>query len=760
VTKATQEGRFQQALELAKQLNKAEPTSAHQALVHDAYLNRAKQLRDQGYTNDARTVLLAASQFPGDNAWRQRISQELAGLGEAQHALDLLGEAPAPEVRQQTLAQAADWAMQRGDAGKSLPLELLPQLEATRKAFTLLQAGQDDAAREALQGIGLQSPFLEWKLLIRGLAAYYQRDDSRAIENWQRLDANRLPAKLAAPLRFEIDTAFKNAQSPETQSRLRKLAARLQGPNTVATLRAIQAALGVRGEFTKALSLADSLVPALRVDAPHLAPRLRAIFYWTIVGDAAVEGVRHFSRVFGEPPDDPRLARMRALLAEQAGFFEAANDSWQAFERDVLASPEIWPGDQARLVSAIIWHRMGMNAVHAEEEDFDDDEFFSPFERPRRKPQKPKLDADECFRRSLELAPGYLESHKSLLHYHVQEQDDENVEKAARGLLQHFPEHVTTLVILGSLLQKRGETREGLEFLQRALKANPLDRKLRGQVGTAHLFHARSEAEAGRFDEARAQYQASLSYHDDKDDPAVLCKWAACEFKAGDQAKAEELLARALGRTGSRLAIAFSMLIEVIRLKLGPKLKKRFDAEVKAGFNEEPMADSVVQIAVTAGQHRAAGVTYHGQKTHEKNVVAYVDKASKVTFTEAQLLSLCEALTQLQANKVLQTFARKGKKRFRERPEFLLYEVRGTVRAAPYKIMPLLQKARRLVEAMPMGNERDKLLEQVDELEEKHAFSPFHPSFFGGFQGFVDPFGRSGYDEFDDGFGDEFDDGW
>src|SRR5262249_56926659 len=82
-------------------------------------------------------------------------------------------------------------------------------------AFRQSAAGLDDAARETLQGIGLSSPFLDWKLLVRGLLAYYQNDDARAAENWSRLDPERLPAQLAAPLRYAADAEFRKAQPPE-----------------------------------------------------------------------------------------------------------------------------------------------------------------------------------------------------------------------------------------------------------------------------------------------------------------------------------------------------------------------------------------------------------------------------------------------------------------------------------------------------------------------------------------------------------------
>ena len=45
VDRAVEEGRFQQALELTKQLFKDNPSPEHRELLHKAYLGRARQLR-------------------------------------------------------------------------------------------------------------------------------------------------------------------------------------------------------------------------------------------------------------------------------------------------------------------------------------------------------------------------------------------------------------------------------------------------------------------------------------------------------------------------------------------------------------------------------------------------------------------------------------------------------------------------------------------------------------------------------------------
>src|SRR5262249_12906255 len=140
---------------------------------------------------------------------------------------------------------------------------------------------------------------------------------------------------------------------------------------------------------------------------------------------------------------------------------------------------------------------------------------------------------------------------------------------------------------------------------------NPLERRLRGKVGTAHSYKARQDAEEGRFDEARAGYQAALAFAE-RGNYAVLCKWSACEFKAGNAPRAEELLTQAHAEEGNRLAVAFSMLIEAIRFKLPKPLKDRFDREVKEELARPPSTHAAAAIADTAGALRNAGVTYYG----------------------------------------------------------------------------------------------------------------------------------------------------
>jgi tetratricopeptide (TPR) repeat protein len=368
-----------------------------------------------------------------------------------------------------------------------------------------------------------------------------------------------------------------------------------------------------------------------------------------------------------------------------------------------------------------------------------------------------KPSAEACFQRSLELAPDQLPTHEALFHYFQDRKQFPKAEKAAQKLLERFPDHAPTLEALGDLLMRRGDYTGALDLVQRALKANPLDRRLRGKVGGAHLFRARTWAEEGQFDQARADYQAALVFCDSQDDYPVLCKWAACEFKAGQRERAEELLQKALAESGTRLAIAFNMVIEVIRLKLPAPLKKRFNDEFNAALAEPPSAAAAVALLSTASAHQLAGVKYYGQKTHEKKVLDYANKALKADFNESQLERACHHLLDMQAYKQARSYTALGHRRFPQNPVFLLLEADSYLRLGPdrcpiHLVGPLLERARRLAEKMPRDPRQQELLEKIQQGEELiRSLNPFLSLFEGGFGGMFDPFGDDGEDdEFED----------
>jgi tetratricopeptide (TPR) repeat protein len=726
IERARQEGRFQQALDLAKQLHKHQPTPAHLELLKEMYIGRACQLRGQGQVRDALTVLEAALRVDETApAWRERLAEEMALCGEVRRALALAEGSPEAG---RILGHVADAAVQQDAAGRAaLPPALQADFDRIVRAFEQAEAGQDDAARETVQGIGLRSPFLEWKVLLRGLQAYWLNDDVRALENWQRLTPTRTPARLAAPLRCRIDPAFRTAQPPATQAALQKQLDRLQDSPLVPSLRTLQATLADRHKSAAAYRQAETLLPILKREAPHLLPRLAAAFYWSIL-EAGPDDVLRYQRVFGKPPDDPNFHRLHALGYEKGGDLAEAHRYWQNYEREIADHPARWPGDQADHARAFIWQRMGQNAASLPEPRRKSRHFLFGDESAPLNPS-----AEKCFQKSLELAPDLLETHEALVRHHVEARRESKAEKAARALLKHFPDHGPTLQLLSDLRLKRGDHAEALTLAERALEGNPLDRRLRRKLSDAHLLAARSYVERAQFDEARQQFQSALDLSSGPDGSMILAHWAACEFRAGEPARAEELIEQALARTTAPVGVAYLLLTEVVRLKLDRALKKRFETALKDGLAVPTQTGAVFLTRILAGLH-AGGVTYVGQKGHTQKVLSYIQKARTLDFAEPELEELCQNLLDLEAYPKARHFADMGERRYPDNPFFPYLHALGWIQAegrrvSSYEVVPLLQKARRLAQSLPPNERRERLLADIE--THLRELNPFDLKFLG-----------------------------
>jgi tetratricopeptide (TPR) repeat protein len=505
-------------------------------------------------------------------------------------------------------------------------------------------------------------------------------------------------------------------------------------------MRELQAEMA-EGEFlAQAYRKAEALLPDLRREAPHLVPRLANCFYWAAM-TTGPEDVPRYRRVFGSPPHDPHFNRLHALAYERGGAIEKAHHYWQKYEQDVAAQPDLWPPGQADRVRALIWLHLGEEA--AEVAKTENNESLPPFLRDF--PDSPRLEppADKCYERALELAPNLLAAHEGLFRFHRDCGNAAKAVKAGRRLLQRFPDHGPTLEGLGDLLGLQKEHAASLELLRMAQRANPLDRKLRSKVANAHLGLARSHAEAGRFEEARTEYQAALALRTDLPESNVLLKWAACEFKAGDNTRAEELLTQ-VRTTLAPLAVSYSMVVESARLKLPRPIKLRFDKEFAEGLTAPADAGAAGElVAIVAGLHHW-NVTYYGLKTHEKKILTYLTRVRPADFTELGLTQVCGGLLALEEWKQLLAFARLGQKFFKENPFFPYYEAlarlrREGVNVRHWQIRPLLQKAERLARAQSADPRIAALLEDVQArlkaLDSLNPFGSIFDNLFGG-----DPF--------------------
>jgi tetratricopeptide (TPR) repeat protein len=674
---ALKEGRIPQALELAKQFARQEPGPASLALQRKCYLTAAEAQVHRGAFREAHSVLNEAEKLNvDDGAWWEKLAELRADLGDHTRAMQLLDKAPSSNARPRVLGRVVDRAVSEGPAGKEmLPTDLRPQFDLIRQAFADYEAGRDEPAREKLNGIGLNSPFLEWKLLLRGLIAWSASDSARAVENWSRLSPDRLPAKLADPFRVITDKSYAATLPANRLTAVSRQAETLMG-GVADGLRRLRKQLANDETIPEAIETARIVVPELKRIAPELLPRLANIFYWTLVGCGQPEDLPRFNRIFGPPADDPQFFRLQAMVMESTQRLDQAHGFWAKYEDGIAKTPARWPGEQGKRARALVFERMGRLARDWLQDEGDDDDelfgFFEFFERnqrrqPRaRKPLRPT--PEECFRKAGELAPDWVKPAMELLQEYGG--DAGKAYPAVAEVLARFPNDLKVLECAADFYERIGDMSKAHECIRRALAANPLDRDLREQASNLALHEARRQGTEKEYEAARAALREAADLGGGASSPAVLALAAAIELAARDTQAFETHRDTLMNQPDGLLAGAYRLMVEGSRLKLKKKDLGEYQTAFTEGLAGPVTARGLAQLLDAVAQYQQEPTKYRGLQSHAKKVLERVVAFGTSEIAIDELLRLCFMLHHYNLYKPLQSLAEAGVQRFPADPHF------------------------------------------------------------------------------------------
>ena len=721
---ALREGRFSQAIDLARQNAARSPGPDADALLRSVLLDTAAHHASRDAFRDTHAVLSEAERLPGDAAWVEKLAALRADVGDHGRALQLAGQTGDPAVRVRILGRVADRGLREGPGGKAnLPADLHAGFDLVSKAFTEYERGKDDLARETLNGIGLASPYLEWKLLLRGLMAWSANDTPRALENWGRLTPDRVPGRIAAPFRLAADRSFAATLPADRAHLVARQAEQITGGGLSDGLRRIRKQLASEETLPNALDTARAVVPDLKKLHPEGFARLANAFYWAIVSGGQPEDLAKYTRLFGAPPDDPNFHRLQALVMESLNKLDAAHAFWLHYEQWIAHTPARWPGAVGNRARALVLERMGRLARDFLADTGDDEtrdvfEFFGPPGRKGKKPGKPKPlnpPADECFRKAAELAPDWVVPATELMEEYAGQPP--KAMAAADNLLQRFPNNLSSLESAARLYEQHGETARARECLRRALNANPLDRRLRKRVALVSLNEARHAAEGGDLDAARATLREAASLGDGPLAAAVAALGTAIALRADDAAEREGHRA-ALAAPEGRVANAYRTLVEATRLKVKKKDLTPYQTAYADALAGSMTAVEMAGLLEALDQYRQEPTAYRGLKTHEKKILDRVTSAAN-ELDEDDLARLGLAVHQAGLWKVLKAIGDRGSAEFRRNPHFPFFvgEVAIARQRSPYvahRTAALYRKAQALID-QDRANKYQRVRELIDE---------------------------------------------
>lgn len=733
---------FAKAIEAADKLLTIDPSDDHRSFYVRTLATCVAGFLEQGKVKSATEALRAAEQFAVANEpYRVDVAVMLAKAGEFAKALQLSNSL-------RVLMHIADLCVRRNRADGA-PAEIKAEFPILQLACQHYDAGRDDPAKESLRKFGLTSPFLQWKLLLRGLIAYSGNDAARAAENWQRLNPEFLPATLAAPLRITVDDAFRQSIPKDTLAAIQNQTENLFSGGVAAGLREIQKVTGRDQPLTPVWKTVQELLPKMRASHPHLVPRLGNVLYHAIVMQGTPKDMDQYRRHFPHPPDDPQFQKLQAMACEMTDYPDVAIEHWQKYEAWLANEPPGWSPELLARARAIVLNRIGrliedLNIV---------DEAPAEMKRAMRKMLGPEQvqtnfgNPDDYYRKSLDLAPDWPDPAYDLFDRLAHQKRWPAAERVATDFLARRPDDLKMLDRLHEALGAQGKRLERLAVAKKALAVNPLDEALGRRVSLATIAAIRQAMIDGDIDacdrlfeeagaDRAAQFTGSFG--------SLRATLGRLRKQPDAVAAAEEL---AFSVPVNRMAAALLLVVDGTLAKLKPAQRKEADARLKGIFAEsEPVPNQVNVLYTTWQMLGAEGFAYRGQPTHEKKIVALVERSLKADGSESDYETMLSLLMQSKQNKTALAIAPKLGTRFPKSPifPFLLAQamvLKGVNYRTQNRVRRLLADAKRLAQASA-NPVHQQLLEAIVEVEKKVApafgglGSLFGGSFpFGGFDG-------------------------
>jgi len=665
-------GNTTQALNLARQLCRQSPSVEHDRELRGLFLTFIETHLRKDSTADARKLLNEAEDYKSaEPDWWEKLATFRAKLGERQRVEELLARMPNTTVRPRLMAILADGAMADRQRGRELIApEDRPAFDQIRLALAHYEKGNDTDAREALQGVGLQSPYLEWKVMIRGLIAWAGNEDAKAIENWSRLDAERMPSRLVAHLRAGIDPAYLASLPPALAKAAQTRLAASSHP-ILMSLQELQFLLASPDSFSKAFKKARTIVPMMKVAFPALAPRMMNCFYWLILQIGNPDDLLTYEQVFGPHPDDKKLNRLRAMMAESIPQFALAYGCFKLFEVEVAADTARWSGAAGKLARAMIFERMGRNAEEYEAAE-PGDQFTADMLSDLMQGNQPALskkaslspNAEACYRQAVALAPDWPTATESLTELFAIAGRFAEVEEVASQFLKYHPDHADAMCELGIAQAEQNKTDEAIATFRKAVANNPLDRVLRTRLGGLFLTRARTEAAAADYGGVETSLREAIGHFEGLggDIARAMNVAIACKRKLPDDA------ARSLAEFGPRAeepSVAYLLMVEALRVKV-PKsyqteTQVRFNAKLDAPLTRQQLSNLLQCLR----QYRLESPIYRGIGPHEKRIFAVVTSWLAGKPEREELIELGFTLLQLELPKPLLELVKHGNARFK-----------------------------------------------------------------------------------------------
>lgn len=503
---------YRPAIKFAKELHQREPDK-YQSLLIKALQGLYQELTNKGQAARAATILDQIKNL-GESSATDIIELSLA----LQNGMIL---PPHEKIAVEKLMKLETEALTDNDkniiinvllaattldlpqaATEPITQALFANIFAIRNAFKLICAKQYAAAIEEVNGIKRNSLLAPWRMLIKGITAFYLGYDEKALTAFRKLPAKSTPAELANAYLFLLNDTETCRQFAKKELLLQKVSL-LAADEEVAKLLSRAEILWNTGRYRDSYTKIEPLLQNIDQADSFLQNRLLRFFYnssFTMNDDQQHSYIYFLSeKLFS--PGNKCPARLHAAYLRNAALYEEtcvegeenAVKLWDSF---LEIYNRIQPVNRA-FTAAVYAHQA---SIYAELQELDQD-IFSPQkmiaaimgdpDEPELEPIDPQR-AEVLYRRAIKTNPDNLEIRLKLLEL-FEVQGNKTKAKTNRlldELIRKFPDNKDILTKTGIRCLERKAFPKGLKYLYQAARLDATDNKIKEYIIIGSINYA------------------------------------------------------------------------------------------------------------------------------------------------------------------------------------------------------------------------------------------------------------------------------
>ena len=465
--------------------------------------------------------------------------------------------------------------------------ELNNELCAVKKAMEQISEEKFDDALESVRNIKRISIFAHWKLFIKGIAAFYTKDDTKCRASFKMLPANSVPYSAAQSFLFIMDwNMFQNIE--KGYNTISRNACKLTGLDKYAVTIPKAEYLWKKGRYKESYTHISSNHSGFASGVEILNANLATFFYNSVfnIPESFADGYFDTLGAIHEYDNNSHKALLFSRIV--ANFLEedAPDDDLVGWWMTFLENYRKVHGQNNKLNALVFAHLGKMFSVIEEPDELS---FLY-------------TDKEVGVIRNKELAIKYLEKsimhngsdkdvYLSLLKVYELTKDKSKLNKLMDTMIKQFPEDKEVLVNTGEACIKRKVFFKGVKYLEKALSLDSLDSNTKklliiGYLNQSISNYKKGKSAAGSETLVKAinlGLPSSLDFS--VGHPFIYARWAALEFAFGDKEKGDELLARALTINHADFPVKYFILLMFKTFGVSISFFRNLENEISKAFN-------------------------------------------------------------------------------------------------------------------------------------------------------------------------------